>query len=106
MRLAAFNELCHREYANDRGIVTRLTLNPAEYTELAADVLSEGVRVTDPGDSPDGRAGARLTEIINPATTGGPGHSIPVSVGFVTMTPDYGDFSGTAHVSRWVQIAS
>jgi hypothetical protein len=114
VKLADFNDLCHREYANDRGIVTRLTLSPQECAELSADVISGADRdqivfSTLGGDVLDPRttaliAGARVTEIINPATTGNP-HPVPVSVGFVTMTPDDGSFSGSAEVTRWVQIA-
>lgn len=104
MKLAEFNDLCHREHERDGGIVTRLTLGPDEYAELCADVLSGGVTVTSPGGLPDGPAGVRLTQIINPATMDGNGHPLPVAIERIA-TRGF-DFTGGAEVTRWVSVVA
>jgi len=66
VKVAQFNELCHREHARDGGLVTHLHLTDESYAEMLAEIL--GSEVEFDGPPPEGACGAKLDAMTNPAT--------------------------------------
>lgn len=92
MKAAEFNDICHREHQQDRGVIVSLYLTEDSYAELLADVFTEPVQVT--GEPPPaGRCGARLDAMTNPATH----TAVSIRRGLPKAL-----FTDTAEVTRWV----
>ncbi len=98
MKLTEFNALCEREHEQGGGVVTQIRLSPAAMIELANDILDvpEGT-LPDRSGGPE-VAGARVGSVVNPVT------KTPVIFTVSNCVVDGDGFTGTAEVTRWVQI--
>ena len=92
MKVAQFNELCHREHDRDGGTVSALHLTQESYAELLTEILGDGP-VQMPPDLPSSPVGARLDAMTNPATR---------TVVNISRAPAF--VPDTAEVTHWVPI--
>jgi hypothetical protein len=95
---AEFNDLCHREFARDKGDVVRLHLTQESYAVLLADVLGNDDRFEGDG-LPDGICGARLDAMTNPAT-----RTVVKVVPAGAFVPDTAEVAGPDGQIRAVQF--
>ena len=101
MKIAEFNELCHREFGSDGGVVTMVHLTPASRHELANEMLRESpaAALLLFGDS---SSDARVAPIPAGATAG---HMVnPASGTRVIVAGAEGD-ADAAEVMRYVAIS-
>jgi hypothetical protein len=102
MKLAEFNDLCHREYAKDRGIVTQVSMSGPDHAELSADVLSSADPEKLLAPAPNAVVGACVHFIANPAAA----HPVLISSGCMTDVGTGAEIPlpRRAQVMRWVDV--
>jgi hypothetical protein len=102
VKTAEFNDLCYREYEQDKGDVVRLHLTQESYAELLTEVLGgDGLEVAAGGTPlPDGVYGARLDAMTNPAT-----RTVTKVIPARPFVPDTAEVTGPAGKGRTVELA-
>jgi hypothetical protein len=102
MKLAEFNDLCHREYAKGGGIVAQVSMSSQEHAELSGDVLSSADPEELLSPVPNAVVGACVHWIANPAVS----YQVLIASGCLTdaETGEELPLPVRAQVMRWVDV--